>query len=71
MKHELSFCLESLTSLVPIDDTVEFYIKEGPDDMVEFYNFYSACTDTTAIQNGIITKMHESEGLWNFRGGAK
>ena len=53
---------------VPIVDTVEFDIKEGPDDLVEFY---SACTDTTAIQNGIITKMHESEGLWVFRGGAK
>jgi hypothetical protein len=53
---------------VPIVDTVEFDIKEGPDDSVEFY---SACTDTTAIQNGIITKMHESEGLWIFRGGAK
>jgi hypothetical protein len=53
---------------VPIVDTVEFDIKEGPDDMVEFY---SACTDTTVIQNGIITKMHESEGMWIFRGGAK
>jgi hypothetical protein len=53
---------------VPIVDTVEFDIKEGPDNTVEFY---SACTDTTAIQNGIITKMHESEGLWVFRGGAK
>ena len=53
---------------IPIVDTVEFDIKEGPDDAVEFY---SACTDTTAIQNGIITKMHESEGLWVFRGGAK
>ena len=53
---------------VPIVDTVEFDIKEGPDCEVEFY---SACIDTTAIQNGIITKMHESEGLWVFRGGAK
>ena len=53
---------------VPIVDTVEYDIKEGPDDMVEFY---SACTDTTAVQNGIVTKMHESEGLWIFRGGAK
>ena len=53
---------------VPIVDTIEFDIKEGPDSMVEFY---SACTDTTAVQNGIITKMHESEGLWVFRGGAK
>ena len=53
---------------VPIVDTVEFDIKEGPNNTVEFY---SACTDTTAIQNGIITKMHESEGLWVFRGGAK
>ena len=53
---------------VPIVDTVEFDIKEGPDETVEFY---SACTDTTAVQNGIITKMHESEGLWVFRGSAK
>lgn len=53
---------------VPVVDTVEFDIKEMPDETVEFY---SACTDTTAIQNGIIAKMHESEGLWIFRGGAK
>jgi hypothetical protein len=53
---------------VSIVDTVEFDIKEGPDSTVEFY---SACADTTAIQNGIITKMHESEGLWVFRGSAK
>jgi hypothetical protein len=53
---------------VPVVDTVEFDLKEAPDDTVEFY---SACTDTTAIQNGIISKMHESEGLWIFRGSAK
>ncbi len=53
---------------VPIVDTVEFEIKEGPDNTVEFY---SACTNTTAIQNGIITKTHESEGLWVFCGGVK
>jgi hypothetical protein len=53
---------------VPVVDTVEFDIKEMPDETVEFY---SACTDTTAIQNGIIAKMHESEGMWIFRGGAK
>jgi hypothetical protein len=53
---------------IPLVDTVEFDIKEGPNDTVEFY---SACTDTTAVQNGIVAKMHESEGLWIFRGGAK
>ena len=53
---------------VPVVDTVEFDLKEAPDDVVEFY---SACTDTTATQNGIITKMHESEGMWIFRGSAK
>ena len=53
---------------VPIVDTVEFDIKEGADGEVEFY---SGCIDTTSIQNGIITKMHESEGMWVFRGGAK
>ena len=53
---------------VPILDTVKFDLKESGDDTVEFY---SACTDTTAIQNGIVAKMHESEGLWIFRGSAK
>jgi hypothetical protein len=53
---------------IPVVDTVEFDLKETSDDTVEFY---SACTDTTATQNGIITKMHESEGLWIFRGSAK
>jgi hypothetical protein len=53
---------------VPVVDTVEFDLKETPDDTVEFY---SACTDTTAVQNGIIAKMHESEGMWVFRGSAK
>jgi len=53
---------------VPAVDTVEFDIKDGPDDTIEFY---SACVDTTSIQNGILVKMHESEGLWVFKGGAK
>ena len=53
---------------VPVADTVEFDIKEGPDDTVEFY---SACVDTTGVQNGILAKMHESEGIWVFRGSAK
>ena len=42
--------------------------EQAADDTVEFY---SACTDTTAVQNGIVARMHESEGLWIFRGGAK
>ena len=54
---------------MPILDTVEFDLKESQNN--ETVEFYSACTDTTAIQNGIVTKMHESEGLWIFRGSAK
>ena len=53
---------------IPLCDTVEFDIKEASDDTVEFY---SACTDTTAVQNGILCRMHESEGMWVFRGGVK
>jgi len=53
---------------VPVIDTIEFDIKEGVDNTVEFY---SACIDTTGIQNGILCRMHESEGLWVFRGSAK
>jgi hypothetical protein len=53
---------------IPIVDTVEFDLKEEASGAVEFY---SACTDTTATQNGILVKMHESEGLWIFRGSAK
>ena len=50
---------------VPLVDTVEFDLKEGPDCTVEFL---SACVDTTCVQNGILCKMHDSEGLWIFRG---
>ena len=53
---------------VPVSDTIEFDIKDGPDNTVEFY---SGCVDTTSIQNGILSKMHESEGIWVFKGSAK
>ena len=53
---------------VPVTDTVEFDLKEDPDGNVEFY---SACVDTTAVQNGILVKMHEGEGIWVFRGAAR
>jgi hypothetical protein len=53
---------------VPVADTVEFDIKEGPDNTVEFY---SGSVDTTSIQNGILAKMHEGEGIWVFKGSAK
>lgn len=43
---------------VALTDTIEYDIKDGPNNSVEFY---SACVDTTAIQNGILTRMHESE----------
>ena len=56
---------DSRTVGVPLVDTVEFDLKEGPDSTVEFF---SACVDTTCVQNGILCKMHESEGLWIFRG---
>ena len=54
---------------VPVADTGEFDLKDGSDgDVVEFF---SACVDTTAIQNGILSKMHEGEGIWVFKGNAK
>ena len=53
---------------VPVADTIEFDIKEGSDGTVEFY---SGCVDTTGVQNGILAKMHEGEGIWVFRGSAK
>ena len=53
---------------VPVTDTIEFDLKEDADGGVEFY---SGCVDTTAIQNGILAKMHEGEGIWVFRGSAK
>ena len=53
---------------VPVADTIEFDVKEGTADTVEFY---SACVDTTCIQNGVLAKMHESEGIWVFRGSAR
>jgi hypothetical protein len=54
---------------VPIADTVEFDLKDGPDDKT--VEFFSACVDTTAVQNGILSKMHEGEGIWVFKGSAK
>lgn len=62
------FAFNQDTIGVPVADTVEFDIKEGQDDMVEFY---SGCVDTTGIQNGILSKMHDSEGIWVFKGSAK
>ena len=53
---------------VPVVDTIEFNIQPGENDMVEFY---SACCDTTAVQNGIIVRMQPSEGFWIFRGAQK
>ena len=49
---------------VPVVDTIDFNIQPGGDDQIEFY---SACCDTTAVQNGIIMRMHQSEGYWIFR----
>ncbi len=53
---------------VPVVDTIEFNIQSGDRDKVEFY---SACCDTTAVQNGIAMRMHPSEGYWIFRGALK
>ena len=53
---------------VPVVDTIDFNIQPGGDDQIEFY---SACCDTTAVQNGIIMRMHPSEGYWIFRGALK
>lgn len=53
---------------IPVVDTVEFNIQNGEHDTVEFY---SACCDSTAVQNGIAMRMHPSEGYWIFRGALK
>ena len=53
---------------VPVVDTIEFNIQVGDNDTIEFY---SACCDTTAVQNGIVLRMQPSEGYWIFRGAQK
>ena len=53
---------------VPVVDTIEYNIQSGESGLVEFY---SACCDTTSINNGIIVGMHPSEGYWIFRGALK
>ena len=53
---------------VPVVDTIEFNIQAGDNDMVEFY---SAACDSTSLQNGIVVRMHPSEGFWIFRGALK
>ena len=53
---------------VPVVDTMEFNIQAGDDDTVEFY---SACCDSTTLQNGLAARMHPSEGFWVFRGASK
>jgi hypothetical protein len=47
---------------------MEFNIQAGDDDTVEFY---SACCDSTTLQNGLAVRMHPSEGFWVFRGASK
>ena len=53
---------------VPVVDTIEFNIQARDDDCVDFY---SAACDSTSVQNGIIARMHPSEGFWIFRGALK
>jgi len=53
---------------IPIVDTIEFNIQAGDDDCIDFY---SAACDSTSVQNGIIVRMHPSEGFWIFRGALK
>ena len=56
---------------IAVTDTIEYDIKAEQIDGNDVVEFYSACVDTTSIQNGILARMHESEGLWVFRGNAK
>lgn len=50
---------------VPVCETLrhDFYMNRA--QQVVFLN---SCVDTTRVQNGILCKMHETEGVWVFRG---
>ena len=49
---------------VPVTDTVEHDISRR-DSTVSVHNM---CVDTTRVTNGILCRMHPSEGYWLFRG---
>lgn len=49
----------------PICETLRYDFFQTNDDHVTFLN---CCVDTTRIQNGILCKMHNTEGLWVFKG---
>jgi hypothetical protein len=50
---------------VPTTDTVEHDITKRDSSTVSVHNL---CVDTTRITNGIVCRMHPSEGYWLFRG---
>jgi hypothetical protein len=51
-----------------LNDTIEFDIKSTGTADNSDVDFYSACVDTTSIQNGIACNMHPTEGVWVFCG---
>jgi hypothetical protein len=50
---------------VPVCETMRCDFYERKDKKVVLLN---SCVDTTRVQNGILCKMHESEGFWIFHG---
>lgn len=52
---------------VPTIDTVEFDMTQQKDTI----SIQNACTDAASIQNGVLCKMHASEGYWLFKGATR
>lgn len=61
-------CREEDLLAVPTTDTVEHDIARRDGRHVSVHNL---CTDTTRITNGVLCKMHPSEGYWLFRGASR
>lgn len=50
---------------VPVCETLRHDFFLNRDQKAVFLN---SCVDTTRVQNGILCKMHETEGVWVFKG---
>eukprot|EP00961_Rhodomonas_salina_P012209 164477-Rhodomonas_salina.1 len=57
--------MESNRIVTPVCETLRHDLQRNQDGSVLILNH---AVDTTKVKNGIIVKMHESEGLWLFRG---
>lgn len=50
---------------IPTTDTLSYDLTKSGNS---HYSLFSMCTDTTTSKNGILFKLHPSEGYWVFRG---